>query len=565
MIDDSIPAPPPLRPYQAEAAARVVDTLLAPDAAGTLLLMATGTGKTRVACEIMRRWLQMFPGVRLLFLAHRDELIQQVRNAILANLDIWADIEQAEARDGRETAILIGSAQTMCRPGRLTAHKPDEFSLVICDEVHHYSDSNSWSRGHEHFTGAKRLGLTATATRADGKKLGAEWDSVAYEYGLRQAIADGHLVPIRRKAIMVEGLCLDDVATRQGDLVPGQLEAKVLESESTVHAWAKGILEAGAGRKVLAFCPGVESSQRLAECLNRYAQDGKEIARHIDGETDRNERRLQIARFKRNEYRVLSNCGLFLEGFDEPSIDCIAMCRPTKSPTLYVQCLGRATRLFPPLKRDALVLDFTSNSQRHDIVTAIDILADDQPDDIRRDAERELDADPSQTVEQAIAKAQQRAEAKAKRGEEEAERRRTEGARAHVKARAQVLTFEIDRDPDAFLRVDRRVAGYKARRFGARPLSEKQLALVVKAGYQTDQSTEEGQALDRERFNAIIKRISSDLCSVKQAIVLQRAGIDPSRVAFQNARRAIDALAACRWHPPASERARIEAIARGAV
>ncbi len=562
LVRDEAPPKHTLRPYQIAGVEAVLRDL-STEAVGTLLLMATGTGKTQTACEIMHRWLaERGHKTRILFLAHRDELIQQAARRIDHMLGFGVDTEKAEHFDEKQHAIVVGSVQTMCRAGRLARHRPDAFSLIIVDECHHAA-SDSYVRILDHFTGAKRLGLTATATRADGKKLGAEWETIAFEYGLRQAIADGYLVPIRRKAVMVEGLRLDDVKTRGGDLVASELEAKVLEDEATVHAWARGILDTAGDRKVIAFCPGVESSRRLAECLNRYAKDeGKEeIAVHLDGETDSNDRRLQLARFTRSEFRVLTNCGLFLEGYDEPSISCVAMCRPTKSPTLYVQCLGRGTRLFPPDKTDLLVIDFTSNSQRHDIVTAIDILADDESEEIKADAEALLAADPLLTVEQGIAKAKQRAEAKAQREAEEAERRRTESRRAHIRAKAQVVVFDVDGNPDAFLGVSEAAAHYKARRFGGRPLSPKQLALVEKAGYQTDQGSEEGQALDRERFNAIICRINANLCTVKQANALAKRNIDPTGVTMQGASAALDALAKCNWRPSPSDHARIDALA----
>ncbi len=562
LLRDEMPPAPIPRPYQ-NAAADAVLAELASDVVGTLLLMATGTGKTNVACEIMRRWLALHPATRVLFMAHRDELIQQAKRRIEHMLGLAVDTEKAEHYDAREHAIVVASVQTLSRAGRLTRHKPDAFSLIITDEVHHAA-SDSYVRVLDHFTGAKRLGLTATATRADGKKLGTEWESVAYEYGLRQAIADKFLCQIRRKAIMVEGLCLDAVATRGGDLAPGQLEEKVLEDEATVHAWARGILDAAGARKVIAFCPGVESSRRLAECLNRYAGvEGKEeIAIHLDGETEQNERRIQLARFARGEFRILTNCGLFLEGYDEPSITCVAMCRPTKSPGLYTQMLGRGTRIFPG-KDDLLVLDFTSNSQRHDIVTAIDILSDGESDEVRDGAEAELAADSTLTVEQGIAKSKARAEAKEAARIAEEERRRTEATRAHIKAKAQVLSFDIDRDPDAFLGVNKFQIAARAKRFGVKPLTDKARAWLEKSKMLPENwQTEEGAALAWARVAGLGERAAKDMSTPGQGRVLGRAGL-PQNVPFKVASAQIDALAKANWRPSPQERARIEAMGRG--
>ena len=91
-----------LRKYQLDAASAVISELSG-EATGTLLLLPTGAGKTQVACEVMRRWLALHPADRVLFLAHRDELIMQAHNRIDSMLGFTSDIEKAELHDGKQS------------------------------------------------------------------------------------------------------------------------------------------------------------------------------------------------------------------------------------------------------------------------------------------------------------------------------------------------------------------------------------------------------------------------------------------------------------------------------
>ena len=523
-----------LRPYQVAAVEAVRRAWDSCDA--TLVLMPTGCGKTQVGVAVVRER----PG-RTLWLAHREELLTQAADRVESMAGFRPDVEKAEYHDARQSRILVASVQTMSRAGRLARHAPDAFATVVVDEVHHAA-ADTYLRILEHFSQAKRLGLTATATRADGKRLGEEWDDVAYEYALPDAIRDGWLAPIRRRAVRVTDLDLDGVETRGGDFVAGQLERRVLEGEATIHEWAKGILHEAGERKTLAFCPGVESSRRLAEIICRYRGAGAAV--HLDGETPADERRLALARFARGEHQYVTNCALFLEGFDEPTISCVAMCRPTKSHVLYVQAVGRGTRLAEG-KRDLLVIDFTDASQRYGLVTAVDILGAADDEDVRRDAERIAEREGVDVLD-ALARAREAkqsrmAEARARLEEQLAAERRN-----GVRATAHVHGFDLD----DILGVNRYATAHQARRFGAKPLSEKQLALLRKHGLDQglDLDTEAGRAQARARLDKWFERVKAGLCSWKQARVLRRSGL-PDDVCMSTAGVVLDALAARKWRP----------------
>ena len=117
-------------------------------------------------------------------------------------------------------------------------------------------------------------------------------------------------------------------------------------------------------KKSLAFCANVKHAKDLAECFN---QNGIK-AKAIYGAMDDDERASTLSGFSSGNYAVLTNCQLLTEGFDEPSIDCVIMGRPTQSTALFTQMIGRGTRTFPQ-KQDCLVLDFTDNASKHTLCT----------------------------------------------------------------------------------------------------------------------------------------------------------------------------------------------------
>jgi len=570
-----------LRPYQREAVEAVLRAFETEDS--TLLLLATGLGKTICAMEIMRRTRG-----RCLFLAHTDELVSQPVKKIEEAWGERVDVEKAESRDSKHSSICVGSVQTMCRANRLARFRPDEFAVVIVDEVHHAS-ADSYVRILEHFTGAKRLGLTATATRMDGKKLGEHFERVACEYNLIDAIRDGWLVPIRRKLVRVSSLVLDDVHVRGGDFVAHELGEAVLRDEATVQEWAVAIRDLAADRKTLAFCPprpkrkeGEEKPEapaaRLAEVLNRPGYGGASV--YLDGETPKNERQLALGQFARGDVHRIANCALFLEGFDEPSIAALGLARPTKSHSLYAQMLGRGTRALAGVldgleeatpaerraaiaasaKPDLLVLDFTDASGTFDLVTAVDILGAADDDRVKREAERIERENPDADVLDALTVARARIEAQDRAAAAKMQSFLDAQKRAGVVARGVVHAFDVD--ADAILGVDRVRASQRGARFGSPALSEKQWDWLARNGFtRPSNPTAEDYALGRSRLDALGRRIKEGLPTLKETKILQEKGL-PVAVPRIVARKMIDKLAELGGGKPWKARLSVDEVAR---
>jgi len=305
------------------------------------------------------------PG-RWLVLAHREELLDQAAAKFRAAApELSVGVEQADRRAG-DARVVIASVATLQR-SRLVALDPDDFAGVIVDEAHH-AVAPSYLAIFDHLglleEGCPRplVGFTATPKRGDEVGLSEVFEAIAYEAGLREMIEAGYLAPLAGLRIGTE--CdLSGVHLRAGDFVAAELEAAV-DTDARNALVVRAFREHAPSRRALAFCVGVAHAERLAETFRTAGIP----AATVHGETAKDERRAILARFAAGELRVVSNCGVLTEGFDDPGVDAILMARPTKSSLLYTQIIGRGTRPAEG-KPDCLVIDFVDNSTRHTVNT----------------------------------------------------------------------------------------------------------------------------------------------------------------------------------------------------
>ena len=357
-----------LRPYQEQARAAVLRAFRAGHRS-TLVVAATGVGKTRIAAGLLS--LARRPA---LFFVHTRHLVGQTAASFRA-LGLTTGIEMAKERVGAELpAVTVACVPSLAK--RLDSFPPDSFGLVIVDECHRILGS-----GHraivDHFASAKVCGLSATPDRGDGKPLGEVFESVAFEYDIRTAIRDsdveraegrpGWLCPLRMQTVWVEELSLANVAMKRRDYDPENL-AKQLCVESALHAVASPLIELAGSRRTIVFCASVLHARLLADVMNRYRPESTiAVAGEDKDASDR------IKRFTSGGVQFLCNVALLTEGFDDPEIACVALCRPSKSRGLICQQVGRGLRVHPG-KADCLVLDFTCPDAPPDLRCPADVL-----------------------------------------------------------------------------------------------------------------------------------------------------------------------------------------------
>lgn len=352
-----------LRPYQAEAVSGI-ESQWGCGNRRTLLCMATGTGKTVVMAEMARR--EALAGGRTLLVAHRSELLDQAADKLASYAHIGCGVEKGTQACSDPWPVVVGSVQSMCRDSRLDRYDRSAFSLVMVDEAHH-SASDSYRAVLDHFCGAKVLGVTATPDRSDRKSLAECFDSIAYEYGMLDAVRDGYLVPIKAMQLPV-GIDMEGARTTAGDYNAKDVGNRL---DPLLPEIARAMVDAGCkGRRTVAFLPLVATSQRFAAACE---EAGLRAASVSGDSPDRSE---ILGDFADGRYDVLCNAMLLTEGWDCPAVDCVVPLRATKSRALYQQMVGRGTRLSPETgKTDLLLLDFLWQATKHDLCKPASLVA----------------------------------------------------------------------------------------------------------------------------------------------------------------------------------------------
>lgn len=344
-----------LRDYQ-EATVTAVDRELALRKKKQLVVLPTGAGKTVVFSTIVDRRRKKNPrNLPTLILAHRDELISQAAEKIIQvapELEMSIGFIKGQRNDVHKE-VIIASVQTLSKQHRLD-QLPLEFQTIVIDEAHHAA-SDSYLRIINHLDTELLMGVTATPDRTDKKRLDRVFDVVAIEISIEELINRGYLVPPRGKRIGIE-VDLGSVKTARGDFQAGDL-ADALEAANAPSEVLSAYLEHGENRTGLIFCPTVEQAYKTADVF-RAAGVPTEA---LDGQTPTEERHAILRRLKKGQTRLVVNCNVLSEGFDEPSISCIIVARPTKSRSMYCQIIGRGLRLHPA-KDDCLILDLAGAS-----------------------------------------------------------------------------------------------------------------------------------------------------------------------------------------------------------
>lgn len=355
-----------LRPYQ-QAAITAIYGYFQNHKGNPLVVIPTAGGKSLVMAAFIEGVLKSWPDQRILIVTHVRELIAQNHAEMIG---LWPEAPAGiySAGLGKREAqarILFAGIQSIHRRAQEVGHT----DLVLIDEAH-LIPGNSSTMYRRFLDGLARInpalkviGLTATPFRLDSGMLhegkNALFTDIAFEAPVRDLIDAGYLSPLVSKQPATR-LDVSKVGTRAGDFIQRDLAAAV-DQEAITRAAVTEIIAHGRERKSwLAFCSGVEHARHVAE---EFARQGI-ICSTIFGDTPKEERDAIIAAFKRGEIRALASMGVLTTGFNAPAVDLIALLRPTKSAGLYVQMVGRGTRLAPG-KENCLVLDFAGNVRRH--------------------------------------------------------------------------------------------------------------------------------------------------------------------------------------------------------
>lgn len=355
-ISDSIP----LRPYQLRQMSDV-DNALACGIKKLIIQAPCGAGKTMVSGYLTNK----FSMPHTIMQVHRDELVHQTERTIRqTNPDLSIGVVKAE-RNELDSDFIIVSAQTLARESRLKqlVDSIKGKSVLFLDDECHHSPSTTRRRTIETIDPDILIGLTATAYRADKKKLTDIFQEISSVTTAMELISDGWLVDASGIRIDTD-IDLDKISKTAGDFNNGQL-SDVMDTPYlntyVVENWEKYAQDR---KKTVVFCVNKKHANNLCR---EFIRRGHKAECVIDS-TKTEERQKIYHDFQHSDLSVIVNVMVISEGVDLPCIDCIVWCRPTQSLCLYVQGTGRGMRLF--LGKDNLfVMDFVGNSSNYNLIT----------------------------------------------------------------------------------------------------------------------------------------------------------------------------------------------------
>lgn len=354
-----------LRPYQDQAKLAVYGHLRARDD-NPCVVIPTAGGKTPVMASISKDAVGQWNG-RVLILAHVKELLEQTADklrAVCPEVEFGVYSAGLKRRDTRNPVIVAGIQSVYRRACEL-----DSFNLVMVDEAHLIPlEGDGMYR--QFLADAKVInphlriiGFTATPFRMKTGPICTPdgfLNYVCFEVGVRELIRDGFLCPLVTKAGKTKA-DTSGLHARGGEFIADEVE-HLMDQDNLVRAACAEIVEHTQDRRArLIFASGVRHGGHIVRVL---ADEHGVDCGFVTGETLTKQRDELLDRFRAGDLQYLVNVNVLTTGFDAPNIDCVALVRPTLSPGLYYQMVGRGFRLHPG-KQNCVVLDFGGNVLRH--------------------------------------------------------------------------------------------------------------------------------------------------------------------------------------------------------
>lgn len=374
-----------LRDYQIEANDAVFDYLEKNETGNPLVVLPTGSGKSLCIAGLVSEVYQIDPKAKILILQHRKELISQNFQKLQALCSDNVPLGIYSAGLGKKQLhkrCLVAGIQSIFN----VSYKLEAVDLIIIDECHlmppdgdgrYLTLIKDLQRRNPNM---RVIGYTATPFRMkSGSLVGDDgiFTDVAYSADIKRLIEDGYLCPVVTK-VGLRTPDLSELHTKGGEFV--QAEAEELYTEQVSKSVISEFITYGKDRKsCLVFCSGVKHAEFFTKLLRQYGF----TAEFICGDTPSLFRDQYIKQFQQGKIHFLVNVDVLTTGFDAPNVDCLLILRPTKSPGLYVQIIGRGMRIHAN-KADTLVLDFGGNIERHG---PIDLIV------VRKKAKRNKDGD----------------------------------------------------------------------------------------------------------------------------------------------------------------------------
>lgn len=351
-----------LRPYQEPIADRVFD-YIRNTGNHPLVAMPTGSGKTVVLADIVEKAVKRWPDTHILILSHVKEILQQDYDSLKFHTGMDIGLYSVGLDKKELKQVTVAGIQSVFRKPELFR----KYKLIIIDECHLIppGDSTMYRRFFKGLNNPRYFGLTATPFRLGTGLIYGEKNSIFTDMIVDltskekfvKLIDDGYLCKLTTKATEL-ALDTEGIKTVGGDFDNKEMSQKFDVRDITKQAIAEIIAKGHDRKKWLLFAIDIEHAEHIAEELAN--NDVPTMVVHSKMEFDRT---VVINHYKRGTFRAVVNVNVLTTGFDDPEIDLIALLRPTRSPVIHVQTIGRGLRIAEG-KSNCLVLDFAGNTER---------------------------------------------------------------------------------------------------------------------------------------------------------------------------------------------------------
>ncbi|MCM8712122.1 DEAD/DEAH box helicase family protein [Clostridium sp. SYSU_GA19001] len=325
-----------------------------------IIIAATGIGKTYLSAFDSKDYN------RILFVAHREEILKQAATSFrnVRGNDSIGFFYSTNKETDKE--VIFALVQTLGKEEYLNENyfASDAFDYIVVDEFHHAVAGN-YKRIMDYFKPKFLLGLTATPERLDNKDVFALCDyNVVYEIRLKEAINKDLLVPFRYYGIYDETVNYQEI-----DFKNGKYDAAKLEEALMINRRADLILKhylKHNSKVAMGFCASKNHAEYMAKYFNENNVPAAAVYSSVNGDYSI-EREEALSKLNKGEIKIIFSVDMFNEGLDVPAIDLVMFLRPTESPTVFLQQLGRGLRKYRD-KKYLIVLDFIGNFKKANLV-----------------------------------------------------------------------------------------------------------------------------------------------------------------------------------------------------
>ena len=330
-----------LRPYQNKGIRDIFDAWnpLTQNRMNVLFQMPTGTGKTTVFSEIVRR--ARLKEKKVLIVVHRKELVEQIAER-LSHFHVAVGIISGTIQPDADKEVQVATIQT------LSKRDYPQADIVIIDECHH-AKAATYRKLWDIYPEARFLGVTATPIRMNGEGFSDLFEVLISSGQLSEFVKEGYLVKVRHIVGVTPDL--SSIKIKMSDYAQDEL-GELMQNEELMADLVESYQRKANGKKIIVFAVNIEHSKQIVENYRRADIQ----AEHIDANTPKKEREHILQLFKEGQIKVLSNVDIVSEGFDVPDCEAVQLARPTKSLGLYLQQVGRCMRPAEN-KAEGIVLD----------------------------------------------------------------------------------------------------------------------------------------------------------------------------------------------------------------